>query len=53
MPVHRVHADDLEAKVAELEKTDRIVSVVASGDGAFVVLTEPRRGRAPGSKETR
>lgn len=53
MPVHRVALTDLEATVAKIEETERIVSTSPSGDGALIVVTETRRERAAGGKETR
>lgn len=50
MPVHRVQIDDLEEKVAEIEKSERIVGVVA-GHGTVLVFTEPKRRE--GEYETR
>lgn len=54
MPVHRVHMDDLEREVEDLEKANRIVTMVAlQGGVAFAVVYEPKTRRAPGAKETR
>lgn len=54
MPIQRVADADLEQTVADLEQKNRIVSVTAAGDGAYVVTYEPRASRkTPGEKETR
>lgn len=54
MPVQRVTNAELEQSVAALEKKNRIVSVTESGEGAFVIVYEPRATRTqPGDKETR
>lgn len=46
MPVHRVPMDDLEDNVASIEKSERIISLTPAGDGAVIVLTEPKAKRA-------
>ncbi len=56
MPVARVLNADLESEVAELEKSNRIVSISESGPGAFVVIYEKKTLRVPpppGQRETR
>lgn len=54
MPVQRVSNADLESAVEQLERKNRICSVTESGDGAFVIIYEPRGKRStPGDQETR
>jgi len=53
MPVHRIALAELEERVAEIEKSERIVAVDTCGDGAVLVVTEPSRRARPGDKETR
>lgn len=54
MPSYDVSAGEFDERLAEIEKTERVVSVVAVGDGAFKIITETRaQRRATGSKETR
>lgn len=55
MPIHTVSATDLESTVAELERTERIIQVVAAGEGAYHVVTEakPSKRKSPGESETR
>lgn len=55
MPVHTVAAADLASAVEKLEQTERIVQVVAAGDGAYHVVTEakPSKRKPVGDQETR
>ena len=58
MPVRRVRVDDeLERAVEDIERTERVVSMVMAGDGCLILSTEPRKqhrlGAASGEKETR
>jgi hypothetical protein len=54
MPSYDVGAAEFHERVAEIEKSERVVSVVAAGDGAYKVVTESRdQRRASGQKETR
>jgi hypothetical protein len=55
MPVHTVAAADLASTVDQLEQTERIIQVVAAGDGAFHVVTERKasRRKPTGEAETR
>jgi len=54
MPVHRVPNDQLEERVAEIERSERILAIQGAGDGAYVIVTEAKTQRAkPGEKETR
>lgn len=42
MPHHNVARQDIDETIAEIEKTEEIVDVVAAGDGAFDVFTRPK-----------
>lgn len=56
MPSYDVGAADFHERLAEIEATERVVAVVAAGDGAYKVVTEPRgqtKRAKPGEKETR
>lgn len=53
MPVHRVTVAEIESAIADIEKTERIVSVTPVGDQSVLVFTEPSKRRAPGAIETR
>lgn len=46
MPSHSVARAYFHERVAEIEKTERIVSVVAAGDGAYLVVTESKTNTA-------
>lgn len=53
MPAHEVAAADLADEIEKIEAFGgKIIAVAPAGDGAFVVITAPRRS-APGAKETR
>ncbi len=52
MPVHRVLVTDVEARIAEIETTERIVEITAIGTSSLLVRTESKRV-APGETEKR
>ena len=55
MPLHRLaYSGDIAALVAELEKSEELVSVAPDGDGLWVLTKpKPRIGRPPKGVETR
>jgi hypothetical protein len=55
MPVHRVPSDALDERIADIEKTERIVSITSDGANTLFVVTEPKpsKRKAPGETETR
>lgn len=53
MPVHRVLITELEDKVDEIERSERVVSTERHGD-VVLVFTEPKSSRRKaGESETR
>jgi len=52
MPVHRVLVSEVEDRLTEVEKHERIISVVPQGDESVLIFTEAKRQK-PGPKETR
>ena len=55
MPSYDVSSSEFHDRIAELERSgERIVSVVAAGDGAYKVITDRvSKRKSPGEKETR
>lgn len=53
MPVHRVSHEEAEARVAEIEQTEEVVSVASDDTGLYVATKPKAHRRATGGKETR
>ena len=57
MPHYEVATSELDERLPEIERDERVIAVVSAGDGAVRVFTEPREGGAkrarPGERETR
>jgi hypothetical protein len=53
MPSYSVALANFHAEVERIQKTERIVSVVPSGEGAYLVVTEPITRAKPNEVETR
>lgn len=51
LPVHRVAVEDVEDAIAAIQRTEKIITSAAIGDGALLVITEKKIGRP--AKETR